>query len=364
MDWNCLYRDDDKELGERAPVVACEARVLIDAYTGGSNFRDQEPIQYAEKKERDTRVKEYKDVAAISHNRRAIDLNTFIICLRAKNDDQLQGSGFSPEEESLPFYLAKATSAVPADCPSATLVPIVYWRQMEGDPNKTFIEGQFNDPSAAAGSGLTRLWRGTVERDSVLYVDPGFKDKKSGRSKVLNSTTLKELAELCNPDLRGWAFEPGAGAGLVYREPISKISVGDFFLVTCLATPKFLKTPQNKEALKKAGAVVVRANVGVEGAAAGLEVKSVEDATWYYFADGDLNSKFKLLKPARLSGEMTSEISVSSLLQTISPAEGKSKKLRWETKVKLIASKFPTVKNLWRLDEENRVLLPKTQEKK
>jgi hypothetical protein len=252
---------------------------------------------------------------------------------------------------------------VPGDCPSATLVHIVYWRQMEGDPNKTFIEGQFNDTSAAAGSGLTRLWRGTVERNSVLYVDPGFKDKKSGRSKVLNSTTLRELAELHNPGLRGWVFEPGSGAGLVFREPIAHISIGDFFLVTWSATPNFLKTKEIKEVLKKAGAVVVKANVGVEAAAAGKEVRSVTDVTWFSFNDGDLNEKFKLLKPKRVSGEVTSEVSVSSLLRKISPAEARSKKLNWESKQKIVASKFSTLKNLWALDFDSKSLVAKAEAK-
>jgi hypothetical protein len=363
MDWNCLNRAGETNLDKRASVIACEARQLIDGYTGGSNFRNQEPIQYAEKKERDTRTKVYKELADISQNRRPIDVNMFIICLRSKNDEQLQGDGFTSEEEALPFYLAKATAAVPGDCSSATLVPIVYWRQMEGDPNKTFIEGQFNDPSAAAGSGLTRLWRGTVERNSVLYVDPGFKDKKSGRSKVLNSTTLRELAELLNPGLRGWVFEPGAGAGLVFREPITHISIGDFFLVTWSATPNFLKIKAIKEELKKAGAVVVKANVGVEAAAAGKEVRSVADVTWFSFNDGDLNEKFKLLKPKRVSGEVTSEVSVSSLLRKISPAEARSKKLNWESKKKIVASKFPTLKNLWALDYDSKSLVAKAEAK-
>ena len=78
MDWNILIRDLKDTATVKASVVACEARELIDAYTGGSNFRNQEPIQYAEKKERDTLVREYKEVAAISHNRREIDLNMFI----------------------------------------------------------------------------------------------------------------------------------------------------------------------------------------------------------------------------------------------------------------------------------------------
>jgi hypothetical protein len=285
----------------------------------------------------------------------------FIICLRAKNDDQLQGDGFTPEEESLPFYLAKATSAVPEDCPSDTLVPIVYWRQMEGDPNKTFIEGQFNDTSAAAGSGLTRLWRGTVERASVLYVDPRFKDKKGGRSKVLSSTTLREISELLNPELRGWAFEPGVG--LVFREPITKVSIGDFFLVSWSATPAYLKTKQMKEVLKKAGAVVVKANVGVEHAAAGLEVQSVQSVTWFYFNESDVNDKFKLLKPKGVSGEATSEVRVSSLLRKISPAEARSKKLNWESKQMIYASKFPSLKNLWSLDLVNKTLVSKAEAK-
>jgi hypothetical protein len=116
-----------------------------------------------------------------------------------------------------------------------------------------------------------------------------------------------------------------------------------------------------KEVLKKAGAVVVKANVGVENAAAGLEVQSVQSVTWFYFNESDVNDKFKLLKPKGVSGEATSEVRVSSLLRKISPAEARSKKLNWESKQMIYASKFPSLKNLWSLDLVNKTLVSKAE---
>jgi len=272
-----------------------------------------------------------------------------MICLRGNNDAALQGEGFTPEEESLPFYLAKATTAVPEDCPPDTRIDIVYWRQMDGDPNKTFIEGQFNDALAAAAGGIqARRWRGIVERESVLYIDPGFKAKHGGRSKQLDSTTLQELAALHHPELRGWVYE--AVAGLVYREPITNIAVGDFFLVSLQGTLSFF--------MKTQGWCVI-ANLPVDEAAAGLEIQTVGDATWYYFEADDLNGKFKAFKPVKGGGECTSEVRVSHLLLKLTPGDVKSKKLSWATKQKLIKSKFQSTRNLWVLDEEDKVLIPK-----
>ena len=247
---------------------------------------------------------------------------------------------------------------MPEGCPPDTRINIVYWRQKDGDPNKTFIEGQYNDPvvAAAGGGNVVHRWKGVVERESVLYIDPGFKTKHGGRSKQLDSTTLQELAGLHHPELRGWVYE--AGAGLVFREPITNIAVGDVFLVSSQATPSFLMKT-NKEGLKKAGVLVVRANVPVDEAAAGLEIQTVGDATWYYFEADDLNGKFKAFKPVKGGGECTSEVRVSHLLLKLTPGDVKRKKLSWATKQKLIKSKFQSTRNLWVLGEEDKVLIPK-----
>jgi hypothetical protein len=125
LDWDRLFLGRGVDLvGERLPVVAIHARELINKFTEGSNFRNSEPIQNADTREREALSVQYREVAEIRNNRRAIEVNQFMICLRAKNDAALQGEGFTPEEESLPFYLAKATSAVPEDCPADTRIDI------------------------------------------------------------------------------------------------------------------------------------------------------------------------------------------------------------------------------------------------
>ena len=134
-------------------------------------------------------------------------------------------------------------------------------------PTRRSLRVSSNDPvvAAAGGGNVVHRWKGVVERESVLYIDPGFKAKHGGRSKQLDSTTLQELAALHHPELRGWVYE--AGAGLVFRDPITNIAVGDVFLVSSQATPSFLMKT-NKEGLKIAGVLVVRANVPVDEAAA------------------------------------------------------------------------------------------------
>jgi hypothetical protein len=57
--------------------------------------------------------------------------------------------------------------------------------------------------------------------------------------------------------------------------------------------------------------------------------------------------------------ECTSEVRVSHLLLKLTPDDVKSKKLSWATKQKLIKSKFQSTRNLWVLDEEDKVLIPK-----
>ena len=64
-----------------------------------------------------------------------------------------------------------------------------------------------------------------------------------------------------------------------------------------------------------------------------------------------------------MSGEVTSEVSVSSLLRKISPAEARSKRLNWESKQKIFASKFTTLKNLWTLDLVSKTLVSKAEAK-
>ena len=116
--------------------------------------------------------------------------------------------------------------------------------------------------------------------------------------------------------------------------------------------------------MKTAGAVVVRSNVRLEAAAAGLEVQSVGDVTWYHFEDNDLNGKFKPFEQVKGRGKVTSEVSVSALFRKLTAAEVRSKKLNWATKQALIASKFSTIRNIWELDEDDECLLQKPKVRK
>ncbi len=201
-----------------------------------------------------------------------------MVCLRSKDDVQLQGKGFSPEEESLPFFLAKAISAVPAGCDPQSLIEVVYWRQPEGDPNKFFVEGQFQNERDAVGSG-SHILTGVVARNEVLYVDPVFKNK-TGRNKLFDSTTLMELAKLSHPQLRGWVYEDKVR--LVYREPITVIEIGDLFIVPWTAATPLILKDNYKERLKSAGVVVPQANVPIDVAAICLDGQIVPDVYWFF----------------------------------------------------------------------------------
>jgi hypothetical protein len=368
IDWSCLTRPHENVTIDKFPVASHTAIELMQYATGGLDFQGGgDPILHKESKGIQEKSRALQDLAALSKTRQAVFVNQFLVCLRSKDDVQLQGKGFSPEEESLPFFLAKAISAVPAGCDPQSLIEVVYWRQPEGDPNKYFVEGQFQNERDAVGSG-SHIWTGVVARNEVLYVDPVFKNK-TGRNKLFDSTTLMELAELFHPQLRGWIYEDKVG--LVYREPITVIEIGDLFIVPWTATPLFLKD-NNKERLKSAGVVVAQANVRIEVAATRLDGQIVPDVSWFLFDGDNLNSKFKPFKiPSGkgkktgkgAAGDMRSEVNVSALMLKISPAEALAKKLNNESKKKLIEVKIPTLKNVWVWDIEKRRLLAKKGKK-
>jgi hypothetical protein len=353
---------------DKFPVASHTAIELMQYATGGLDFQGGgDPILHKESKGIQEKSRALQDLAALSKTRQAVFVNQFLVCLRSKDDVQLHGKGFSPEEESLPFFLAKAISAVPAGCDPKSFIEVVYWRQPEGDPNKYFVEGQFQNERDTVGSG-SHIWTGVVARNEVLYVDPVFKNK-TGRNKLFDSTTLMELAELFHPQLRGWVYEDKVG--LVYREPINLIEIGDMFVVPWTATPLFLKD-NHKERLKSAGVVVAQANVRIEVAAARFDGQIVPDVSWFLFDGDNLNSKFKPFKiPSGkgkktgkgAAGDMRSEVNVSALMLKISPAEALAKKLNKDSKKKLIEVKIPTLKNVWVWDIEKRRLLAKKGKK-
>ena len=71
LDWDRLFLGRGVDLvGERPPVVAIHARALIDKFTEGSNFRNSEPIQTADTREREALSVQYREVAEIRNNPR------------------------------------------------------------------------------------------------------------------------------------------------------------------------------------------------------------------------------------------------------------------------------------------------------
>jgi hypothetical protein len=167
-----------------------------------------------------------------------IKIGDFVILQRT--NDVLEGDGFTPEEESLPFTAGKAMSAWSVDSPGNDEVLIHWWRQPRGDPNLSFIKGV---------DGKSKNWTSHVPRDSVLLVNPSITWAKRHASFKLLTLSKKQLVELHHPSLRGWVVVPTYG--LVYCDPsdtVGEASVGDYLLVSTRAAPpavtKFLDGDQ------------------------------------------------------------------------------------------------------------------------
>jgi hypothetical protein len=338
----------------KAPVICTTARKLMEAATGGLNFRgDTGPVSYPGDKQRAERKRTYAEIADLAGELRVkIEKNSFIICLRS-DDDELKGNGFSSAEEALPFYLARAVNEIADDCPGSTNIPIVYWRQVDGNPNRAFIEG------IQSGVG-SKKWMGFVERSSILIVDPVFKTKSSRGSKTLHQTTLKAISELHHPKLQGWSYDAREGC-LVKKEVIVEVNVGDFFIVSWNSAPLAIRKDLHVE-LKSAGILIVEAltPVTAEGV---LESEAIDQVQWYRFANDDVNDKFKLLQVASQAadggkqkqklgagGKKPFQLQVSELLVRITANEAIKKKLAKVTKQKLVEGKFPTLLSKWKLN--------------
>ena len=365
IDWDCLLAHrSETDARDRAPVVKATALELMKTAAGGDlDFRGVEPIDYAERYSRDERQRAFEEVAALAEEAPvAIQRNQFIICLRDKNDTALVGAGFTAEEETLPFYLAKAKTSAPEGSPPSTKIEIAYWRQPEGNPNLAFIAGIA--APADTGGPVKKVWTGVVERNSILIAEPTFKPLP-GRNKVLDEGTRMMLAELNHPQLQGWVYDKAEHV-LVRREAITEVEVGDFFLVSWKTAPAAVRKSALKEQLPIAGVLVVQAKVPVSSAAV-LAAGSVEGVTWYRFAKDDLNAKFVFLvipgdpeapkKRSTAQHAVVSSVLVTDLLMRISPDEGVKQKLCFDTKRKLIAGKFQTLQN-WSIVKKKLVYTP------
>ena len=127
-----------------------------------------------------------------------------MIILLREHDDTLHGVGFTEEEEKLPIMLAKCKADVPATASEDQLIHVAWYRQLEGDPNKKFIQG------VCSGRGR-KQWTSRVRRGGVLLI--GAEMKKDGS---LTARTRKSLADLGHEALAEWEYR--TGAGLVRRE--------------------------------------------------------------------------------------------------------------------------------------------------
>jgi hypothetical protein len=147
IDWSCLIRPQEKIGIDSFPVASNTALDLMLNYTEGLDFQGGgDAILHNESKSNEAKARTFQDLASLGHTRKSIEVNQFLVCLRDKDDVVQKGKGFTPEEEALPFFLAKSTCDVPEGCHPTTVVEIIYWRQTEGNPNKHFIEGQFINP--------------------------------------------------------------------------------------------------------------------------------------------------------------------------------------------------------------------------
>jgi hypothetical protein len=354
IDWKKLLGSwTPTDVFDKAPVICTTARKLIEKATGGLKFRgDSCPVSYPGGKQRADKKRAFAEVADLAgESRPRIEKNAFVICLRSEDDTVQEGKGFSPEEEKLPFYLAKTVNETAKDCPDSTMIPIVYWRQVNGNPNRAFIEG------IQAGVG-SKKWMGSVERSSVIIIDPLFTTKGARGSRTLHSTTLKAIAEVFNPKLQGWSYDKREGC-LVKKEVISEVNIGDFFIVSWNAAPLAIRRDLTVE-LQSAGILVVETKTPVTDDGV-LGDEKIDQVIWYRFVNDDVNAKFKVLPfpDAAAKGKKKKvdvvgkpfQLSVSELLVRLTPNEGVNKKITKATKLKLFEGKFPTLLTKWKLNK-------------
>jgi len=353
IDWMKLLGSwKPMDVMNKAPVICTTVRKLIEAAAGDMKFGgDTCPVSYPGSKQRAAKKRVFAEVADLAgESRPGIEKNAFIICLRSEDDTVQEGKGFSPAEEKLPFYLAKTVNETAKDCPDSTMMPIVYWRQVDGNPNRAFIEG------IQAGVG-NKKWMGSVERSSVLFIDPLFLSKSTRGSKYLHHSTLQGIANVLNPKLLGWSYDEREGC-LVKKEVITEVNVGDFFVVSWNSAPLAIRKDLTVE-LKSAGILVVEAlnPVTAEGV---QELEAIDQVKWYRFVGDDVNAKFKELKvPDSAAGQKKQKVgavikpfqlNTSELLVRLTVSEGVQKKMTKATKQKLFEGKFQTLLAKWKLN--------------
>ena len=371
--WQALMRISNRDSSDM-PVVRHTAQGLMEMTVGGLNFRGQEPVGHAQREERD---KLHRDLADLS-NIRLVDINSgdFVLVLRDPGDPVYTGPGFTAAEHNLPFWLAHvrvACLAKDAAVNPDTLVDVVFWRQLQGNPNGVFIEGRESSTSRAPVRGhwggkrakKSNVWSGTIKRSAVLLVNPGFKNKK-GISKSLHSATLEAVASLRHPVLNGWIYEKGVG--LVFRTPLESFEKGSMFLVPLTLAPPALKTMLNKGAAAYWGtipssnvrfpAAVVKALVSCEVLSASAEVQAIGAVSWFYFKDGDPNNALLEFKPSAGKGKKNPihfTINLSALMIKLSASDVKKKLLSVATKAAVARFLFRILKK-WELAGDGRLI--------
>ena len=134
-----------------------------------------------------------------------LEANTWAIVLRSVDPgDKLVGQ-MTTEEEMCPIMLARVTTAVTDLRPDAE-VTVEWWRQKEGNPNKTFTR-------AVLAGYSTRAWTQTISRSSILLANIVIRcsKKDTNKPKKLPVRAKKDLVELGHEALKTWKYVPRIG---------------------------------------------------------------------------------------------------------------------------------------------------------
>ena len=134
-----------------------------------------------------------------------LQANTWAIVLRRVDAEETLVGEMTTEEEMCPIMLARVTKDVTDLRPDAPVI-VEWWRQKEGNPNKTFTRAVLSGYS-------TKAWVQTISRSSILLANIQIRctHKDRNKPKKLPVRAKKDLVEIGHEALQTWKYVPRIG---------------------------------------------------------------------------------------------------------------------------------------------------------